>query len=207
MTKGWRVWGPAWCGLLAVSALAACGGGSTEASSDQASSAQVTSGGATSAAGPQILQAKMQIVQEQFQAEEQVLAQNKDSLLNIVAGGGAKAPATLFDILRDPTILLGDIGDAAESGSVDVLLAGWQAHADAWCALGPSDFNDAFFRVYGGAHVLTALVAFVDSYCGNKEAAALVAAADAHGLGEGMVATNNPSAGIDLDELLTRLNG
>ncbi len=84
---------------------------------------------------------------------------------------------------------------------------GWQAHADAWCALESGDFDDDFFKIYGGAHVLPPLVAFLDSYCGDDEAAALVAAADAHGLGEGMASSGVPTAGIDLDELLARLSG
>jgi hypothetical protein len=202
MTTARRVWRSAWlCGLLSVCALAACGGGSTAVASAPATSAAAIS------ADPEVLQAKMQIVQQQFQAEQQVLAQNKDSLLNIVAGGGAEAPANLFDVLRDPTILLRDIGDAAESGSINDLVAGWQAHAGAWCTLGPNHFDDAFFRAYGGAHVLPALVAFLDTYCGKADAAALVRAADARGLGEGMAASKDPTAGIDLDQLLTRLNG
>ena len=191
MTKAWRAWGPALvCAVCAVLAVAACDGGSTAATS----------------ADPEDLQAKMQIVQQQFQAEQQVLDKNQDSILNIVSGGGAQAPANLFDFLHDPGILFGEIGAAAEA-SPDDLLVGWQAHADAWCALGPGDFDDDFFDVYGAAHVLPALVAFLDSYCGNGEAAALVAAADAHGLGEGMASSGDPTAGIDLDELLTRLSG
>ena len=189
MTKRWRAWGPAMvCGVLAV---AACDGGST----------------AVASGDPQDLQRKMQIVQQQFQAEQQVLDKNQDSILNIVAGGGAPTPPSFFDFLRDPSILLGAIGDAAEATTTDDMLVGWQAHADAWCALGPGDFDDDFFEVYGGAHVLSALVAFLYSYCGHAEAAALVTAADAHGLGEGMASSGVPTAGIDLDELLTRLSG
>ena len=97
--------------------------------------------------------------------------------------------------------------NAAEATSSDDLLVGWQANADAWCALTPSDFDDQFFQVYGGAHVLPALVAFLDSYCGSAEAAALVVAADVHGLGDGMASSGDPTAGIDLDELLSRLSG
>ncbi len=192
MTKVWRAWGPAMvCAALAVSVVSACGGDSPAAAS----------------ADPQDLQKKMQIVQQQFQAEQQVLDKNQDSILNIVSGGGTQAPADFFDFLRDPGILLTEIGDATEATSPDDLLVAWQAHADAWCALGSSDFDDAFFKVYGGAHVLPALVVFLDSSCGSEAAAALVAAADADGLGEGMASSGNPAAGIDLDELLTRLSG
>ena len=192
MTKAWRAWGPAMVGaLLAVTALSACGGDSPAAAS----------------ADPQDLQKKMEIVQQQFQAEQQVLDKNQDSILNIVSGGGARVPADFFDFLRDPGILLAEVGDAAEATSPDALLVGWQAHGDAWCALGPNNFDDGFFKVYGGAHVLPALVVFLDSSCGSEAAAALVAAADAHGLGVGMASSGNPAAGIDLDELLTRLSG
>jgi hypothetical protein len=192
MTKAWRAWGPAVVSaLLAVTAVSGCSGDSSAAAS----------------ADPQDLQKKMQIVQQQFQAEQQVLDKNQDSILNIVSGGGAEAPADFFDFLRDPGILLAEIGDATEAAGPDDLLVGWQAHADAWCALRPSDLDDDFFKVYGGAHVLPALVAFIDSSCGNEAAAALVAAADAHGIGEGMASSGNPTAGIDLDALLTRLSG
>lgn len=192
MTKAWRVWGPAGvCAVLGAAAVSACGGGSNAAAS----------------ADPQDLQKKMEIVQQQFRAEQQVLDKNQDSILNIVSGGGAQAPADFFDFLHDPGILLAEIGDAVEVTPSDDLLVGWQAHGDTWCALGPNDFDDDFFEVYGGAHVLPALVAFLDSYCGNDEAAALVVAADAHGLGEGMASSGVPTAGIDLDELLTRLSG
>ena len=183
------MWGPAVvCAALAV---AACDSGSN----------------AIASGDPQDLQRKMEVVEQQFQAEQQVLAKNQDSILNIVSGGGAQVPASFFDFLHDPAILLAAIGDAAEATSSDDLLVGWQAHADAWCALGPGDFDDDFFEVYGGAHVLPALVAFLDSYCGHADAAALVAAADAHGLGEGMASSGVPTAGIDLDELLSRLSG
>lgn len=192
MTKVWRAWGPAMvCAALAVSVVSACGGDSPAAAS----------------ADPQDLQKKMQIVQQQFQAEQQVLDKNQDSILNIVSGGGAQVPADFFDFLRDPGILLAEIGDATEATSPDDLLVAWQAHADEWCALGSGDFDDDFFKVYGGAHVLPALVVFLDSSCGSEAAAALVAAADADGLGEGMASSGNPIAGIDLDELLTRLSG
>ena len=75
--------------MCVVLAVAACDGGSTAATS----------------ADPQDLQAKMQIVQQQFEAEQQVLDKNKDSILNIVSGGGARTPASFFDFLRDPGIL------------------------------------------------------------------------------------------------------
>ena len=131
MTKASRVWGPAMvCAVLAVAAVSACGGGSNAAAS----------------ADPQDLQKKMEIVQQQFQAEQQVLDKNQDSILNIVSGGGAQAPADFFDFLHDPGILLAEIGDAVEATPSDDLLVGWQAHADAWCALEPSDFDDDFFR-------------------------------------------------------------
>ena len=76
---------------------------------------------------------------------------------------------------------MAEIGGAVEATPSDDLLVGWQPHADTWCALGPGDFDDDFFTVYGGAHVLPALVAFLDSYCGHDEAAALVAAAQRMG--------------------------
>jgi len=178
---------------LSLLALAACGGGSTEAA----------------AASPQDLRDKMTLVQQQFEAEQAVLDTNKNSALNIVSGGGLPFTGpgpTLFDVLRDPSILLEQAGEAAEATPPDALTDAWVAHADAWCAQDPVDWDGDFFVVYGGAHVLPALVAFVDSYCGLDKAADLVAAAKAEGLGDGMASSGDPTAGIDLDALLERLN-
>ncbi len=179
---------------LSLLALISCGGGSSEAA----------------AASPQDLQDKMALVQQQFEAEQAVLDKNKASGLNIVSGGGLPFTGpgpTIFDVLRDPTILLQQAGDAAEATAPDALADAWVTRADAWCAEGAADWDGDFFLVYGGPHVLPALVAFVDSYCGADKAGELVAAAKAEGLGEGMAASGDPTAGVDLDALLERLNG
>ena len=182
----WRATVVASVGLVS---LAACGGGSTVAA----------------APSPDELQSKMAIVQQQFKAEQDVLAKNDQSILNIVSGGGAQTPATLLDVLLDPTIALRAMGEAAEATPPDALVQAWGPHADEFCSLGPADWNDDFFLVYGGAHVLPAMVAFLDASCGLPTATELVAAAKARGLGEGMVASGNPDAGVDLDALLQRL--
>ena len=187
MRLGWRLAAPS---VLAF--VSACGGGTTEAA----------------AASPEALQQKMAVVQRQFESEQAVLDNNKASGLDIVSGGGLPFTGpgpTLFDVLGDPTILLGAAGDAAEATAAGTLTTAWTAHADAWCAQDPASWDDDFFLVYGGAHVLPALVAFVDTYCGDERAADLVAAATARGLGEGMAASGDPAAGIDLDALLADL--
>ncbi|HTN80470.1 MAG TPA: hypothetical protein VMK16_12405 [Acidimicrobiales bacterium] len=179
--------------LAALVAIPACGGGT----------------GKDVAASPQSLQDKMAIVQQQYQAEQAVLAKGKDTLLGVVSGGGARQPATLLDVLEDPTVLLSALGDELEAtatSSPDGLLVDWSNHADVWCAQAATSWDDDFFLVYGGPHVLSALVAFLDSACGRESAASLVAAADARGRGDGMVVTRNPDAGVNLDELLARLD-
>jgi hypothetical protein len=188
MRFGWRPAVP-----LALLALVSCGGGASDAA----------------AASPQDLQDKMALVQQQFVAEQAVLDKQKDSALDIASGGGAPgagAPPTLFELLRDPSVLLEEAGDAAEATSVDTLAGAWAAHDDAWCAQDSSHWDDDFFLAYGGAHVLPALVAFIDEYCGPDKAGQLVTAAEAQGLGEGMAASGDPTAGIDLRALLDRLN-
>lgn len=178
---------------LSLLALVSCSGGSSDAA----------------AASPQDLQDKMSLVRDQFEAEQAVLDKQRDSALDIASGGGAPgagAPPTLFELLSDPSVFLEEAGDAAEATSVDSLTTAWTEHADAWCAEDPSTWDDDFFLVYGRAHVLPALVAFLDSYCGTAKATVLVAAAKAHGLGDGMAASRDATAGIDLDALLERLN-
>ena len=179
--------------LAALVAIPACGGGT----------------GKDVAASPQSLQDKMAIVQQQYQAEQAVLAKGKDTILGVISGGGARQPATLLDVFEDPTILLRALGDQLEAtgtASPDGLVDGWVTHADVWCAQTATSWDDDFFLVYGRPHVLPTLVAFIDSACGKDSAASLVAAADARGLGDGMVVTRNPDAGVNLDELLARLD-
>ena len=50
---------------------------------------------------------RCEIVQQQFQAEQQVLDKNQDSILNIVSGGGAQAPAELLRLPARPGDLVG----------------------------------------------------------------------------------------------------
>jgi hypothetical protein len=188
MRFGWRV-------VLAMPllALVSCGGGSSDAA----------------APSPQDLQDKMALVQQQFETEQAVLDKQRDSALDIASGGGAPgagAPPTLFELLRDPAAFLEEAGSAAEATSVDALTVAWAVHADAWCAQDSASWGADFFLVYGGSHVLPALVAFIDEYCGPDKASQLVAAAEAQGLGEGMAASGDPTAGIDLNALLDRLN-
>jgi hypothetical protein len=188
MRFGWQV-------VLAMPllALVSCGGGSSDAA----------------AASPQDLQDKMALVQQQFETEQAVLDTQRDSALDIASGGGLPFTGpgpTIFDVLRDPSILLEQAGDGAEATAPDALTGAWATRADAWCAQDSSGWDADFFLVYGGTHVLPALVAFIDEYCGPDKASQLVAAAEAQGLGEGMAASGDPTAGIDLNALLDRLN-
>ena len=156
------------------------------------------------AADPQDLQKKMEIVQQQFQAEQQVLDKNQDSILNIVSGGARTgAEPTIFDFLRDPGILSAEIGDAAEATAPDDARRGLGRRMPMRGARsGPGDFDDDFFKVYGGAHVLPRWWRSSTRPADSEGRRLSSPRRTPDGLGEGMASSGNPIAGIDLDELL-----
>ena len=189
MRFGWRA-------VLAMPllALVSCGGGSTEAA----------------AASPQDLQDKMALVQQQFETEQAVLDKQRDSALDIASGGGAPgagAPPTLFELLRDPAAFLEEAGSAAEATAGATHSP---SHGRRMPMPGVRRTRRAGTPTSSSS--TAAPMCFLRSWpsststAGRTSAAQLVAAAEAQGLGEGMAASGDPTAGIDLNALLDRLN-